>query len=144
MILNTHFQGKVTEVQVALFFLQRGYQVSQPIVPDSRYDFILDVKGKLIRIQVKTCKPAEDKAYIDFATSSSHTNSKGTINRTYTENEIDYFATFYENECYLIKVQDCGNRNQRLRIIRPKSGNQRGSKMLQDYSFDKFLASLDD
>ena len=100
-MLNTHFQGKITEIQVAKAFLELGYQVSQPLVPDSRYDFIVDIKGKLLKIQVKTSHLAEDKSYFEFATSTSHTNTKGTINHSYTPDEIDYFATFYENECYI-------------------------------------------
>ena len=51
-MLNTHFQGKTTEMQVALAFLQKGYQVSQPLVSDSRYDFIIDINGKLLKIMI--------------------------------------------------------------------------------------------
>ena len=75
-MLNTHFQGKTTEMQVALAFIQRGYQVSQPLVSDSRYDFIIDINNKLIRLQVKTCRVFEEDGYIDFATSTSHTNTQ--------------------------------------------------------------------
>lgn len=143
-MLNTHFQGKITEMQVALAFINRGYQVSQPLIADSRYDFIVDVNNHLIRLQVKTCRVFENDGYIDFATSSSHTNSHGTINHSYTEQEIDYFATFYNNQCYIISVNECGSRAQRLRITPPKNGNQRTSKMLTDYTIDKFLETLND
>ncbi len=143
-MLNTHFQGKTTELQVALAFLQKGYQVSQPLVSDSRYDFIVDIKGQLIRLQVKSCRVFEEEGYIDFATSTSHTNTQGTINHSYTSEEIDYFATFYNGNCYIIAVNDCGSRNQRLRITPPKNGNQRGSKMLKDYTLEKFLETLID
>lgn len=143
-IINTHFQGKITEYQVALAFLQKGYQVSQPLVSDSRYDFIVDVNNKLYRIQVKTSTEREGGTYFDFATSTSHTNTKGTVNKSYTENEIDYFATMYNNQCYIIAVNDCGCRSQRLRIIPPKNGNQRGSKMAKDYTLEKFLETLND
>ena len=53
-MLNTHFKGKITELEVAESFLALGYQVSQPLVSDSRYDFIVDIKGQLLKIQVKT------------------------------------------------------------------------------------------
>lgn len=143
-MLNTHFQGKITELQVATAFTERGYQVSLPLVPDSRYDMIVDIHGKLIRLQVKTCKAKEDNAYIEFATSTSHTNTQGTINHSYTDKEIDYFATFYENQCYIIAVNECGARAQRLRIKPPLNGNQRGTKMISNYTIDKFLETLND
>lgn len=143
-MLNTHFQGKITEMQVALAFIHKGYQVSQPLISDSRYDFIVDINSQLLRIQVKTCRVFEEQGYIDFATSSSHTNTQGTINHSYSDKEIDYFATFYNNQCYVISVNECGARNQKLRITPPKNGNQRGSKMLENYTIEKFLETLTD
>ena len=144
MDLNTHFQGKITEMKVATAFLEKGYQVNQPLVSCSRYDFIVDINGKLIRLQVKSSQSKENNSYIEFATSSSHTNTSTTINHSYNNQEIDYFATYYENQCYVISVDECGNRMQRLRIIPPKNGNQRGSKFLKDYTLDKFLETLND
>ena len=47
-MLSTHYVGKITELAVAQAFLQRGYQVNQPLVADSRYDFIVDVKGNVV------------------------------------------------------------------------------------------------
>lgn len=143
MDLNTHFQGKITEMKVATAFLEKGYQVSQPLVSSSRYDFIVDINGKLIRLQVKSSQN-KDNSYIEFATSSSHTNTNTTINHSYTNQEIDYFATYYENQCYVISVDECGSRAQRLRISPPKNGNQRGSKFLKDYTLEKFLETLND
>ena len=142
IILSTHVQGKITEMQVATAFLQLGYQVSQPLVSDSRYDFIVDINNKLYRIQVKKSTERENGKYFDFATSTSHTNTQGTVNHSYSNQEIDYFATIYKNQCYIIAVDDCGCRQQRLRIEPPKNGNQRGSKMAQDYTLEKFLKKL--
>lgn len=141
---NTHFQGKTTELLVATAFIQRGYQVSQPLVSDSRYDFIVDINNKLIRLQVKSSQEKDNGAYIEFATSSSHTNTNRTINHSYTKEEIDYFATIYNGECYVISVNECGSRNQRLRLIPPKNGNQHGSKFLVNYIIDKFIETLID
>lgn len=132
-MLNTHFQGKITEIQVAKAFLELGYQVSQPLVSDSRYDFIVDINGKLLKIQVKTSHLSEDKSYFEFATSTSHTNTKGTVNHSYTSDEIDYFATIYENECYIISVSESGSRAQRLRLKPPKNGQTTGIKYAKDY-----------
>lgn len=132
-MFSTHFQGRITELQVANSFLELGYQVCQPLVSDSRYDFIVDINGKLLKIQVKTSSLAEDGSYFEFATSTSHTNSKGTVNHSYTEEEIDYFATMYNNECYLIRVNECGGRAQRLRLKPTKNNQVVGIKFAKDY-----------
>lgn len=140
--LNTHFIGKTTELLVATEFLKRGYQVSQPLVSDSRYDFIIDIKGKLLRFQVKTSHAEDDNSYIIFATSSSHTNTERTINKSYSANEIDYFVTYYEGQCYVISVNEAANRYQRLRFKPPKNGNQKNIKFAENYTLDKFLETL--
>lgn len=141
-MLNTHFLGKITELQVAEAFLQKGYQVCQPLVSDSRYDFIVDINNRLVRLQVKTAHAEDDGAYIVFATSSSHTNTERTINRGYTANEIDYFATFYNGQCYIMSVTEAAQRSQRLRFLPPKNGNQHQVKFAKNYTLDKFLATL--
>lgn len=140
--MNTHFQGRLTELQVAEAFLSRGYQVSQPLVSDSRYDFIVDINHKLLRIQVKTSQVSDDGGYILFATSSSHTNTQRTINLNYSADEIDYFATVYNGECYLISVNEAARRSQRLRLLPPKNGNQKNIKFANNYTIEKFLATL--
>lgn len=131
--MNTHFQGKITELKVANAFLELGFQVCQPLVSDSRYDFVVDIKGKLLKIQVKTSHLAEDNSYFEFATSTSHTNTKGTVNRSYTTEEIDYFATIYNNECYIIPVSECGCRCQRLRLKPTKNKQTAGIKFAKDF-----------
>lgn len=142
MTRNTHFTGKMTELQVATEFLSRGYQVSQPLVPDSRYDFIVDINGHLLRFQVKTSHAEDDGAYIIFATSSSHTNTERTINKSYSADEIDYFITYYGGQCYVMSVNEVAKRSQRLRILPPKNGNQHGIKFAENYTLDKFLKKL--
>ena len=78
-MLNTHFQGEITELQVAEAFLTLGYQVCKPLVSDSRYDFIVDINHKLYRIQVKTSSLSPDGDYIEFKTQSYHTNTQKTV-----------------------------------------------------------------
>lgn len=136
--LTTQLVGKVTELQVALAFIQHGYVVSQPLI-DTRYDFIIDKDHKLYRIQVKTCHTSVDESCITFNTSNSHTNTKGTSNRNY-KGEADYFATIYNGGCYLVPVDECGNRGKTLRIKEPKNGNVCGISFLKDYTIEKILS----
>lgn len=132
-MLNTHFKGKITELLVAERFLSMGYQVSQPLVADSRYDFIVDINSKLYRIQVKTSQIGGDNEYIEFAASSSHTNTQGTIHKSYSQDEIDYFATIYDGNCYLMPVDKCGARKQRLRLKPTKNNQIVGINFAKDY-----------
>lgn len=140
--LSSHFIGEITEQQVALEFLKLGYMVSKPLVQSSKYDFIVDINHKLYKIQVKTGTPKENNSYIEFATSTSHTNSQGTRNLTYSKDDVDFFATMYENQCYLVPKNDCGNRNQRLRLIPTKNGQTKGITFAKDYYLEDIIAKL--
>lgn len=138
-MISSHYIGKITELAVAESFLKFGYQVSQPLVADSRYDFIVDIKDKLIKIQVKTSTVKEDGAYFEFATSTSHTNTVGTINKSYTKDEIDYFATMYDNQCYIVPIEECGCRGQRLRLKPTKNNQTKGIMFAENYKLERIF-----
>lgn len=139
--LNSHFIGEITEQQVALEFLKLGYLVSKPLVQSSRYDFIVDINHKLYKIQVKTGTLKED-AYIEFATSTSHTNTQGTLNLTYSSDDVDFFATMYENQCYLVPYELCGKRSQRLRTIPTRNGQTKGITFAKDFHLKDVIERL--
>lgn len=119
-----------------------GYLVSKPLVQSSKYDFILDVNHKLYKIQVKTSSPDKENTYISFTTSISHTNTKRTINLSYSEEDVDFFATIYNNECYLVPYSICGKRAQRLRLAPTKNGQTKGILFAKDFRLEKILQNL--
>lgn len=139
--LNSHFKGEITEQQVAIEFLKLGYLVSKPLVQSSRYDFIVDINHKLYKIQVKTGTLKED-AFIEFATSTSHTNTKGTLNLSYSSDDVDFFATMYNGECYLVPFEVCSKRLQRLRIIPTKNNQTKGITFAKDYHLKDVVERL--
>lgn len=141
ILLSSHFIGEITEQQVALEFLKQGILLSKPLVQSSRYDFIADINNKLYKIQVKTGN-FKDNAYLEFATSTSHTNTKGTLNISYTSNDVDFFATIYENQCYLIPFNLCGKRAQRIRFIPTKNGQIKGVLFAKDFKLEDIIKTL--
>lgn len=126
---DTNLKGTITEIKCKLYFLELGYTVSTPENPD-RYDFILDKNGELLKIQVKTSHFKDDK--ISFETCSSHITRTGASRRTYN-GEIDYFCTWFENECYLIPIEECGSREKFLRLAPTKNGQIKNICFAKDY-----------
>lgn len=47
-------KGILTELQCQQDFIREGVLVSQPITQDSKYDYIVDILGKLYKIQCKS------------------------------------------------------------------------------------------
>lgn len=109
------------------------------MVQSSRYDFIADINNNLYKIQVKTSTISEDNSYISFATSTSHTNSQGTKNISYNSKDVDFFATYYDNKCYLIPFNLCAKRTQRLRFLPTKNGQTKNILFAKEFELDNML-----
>ena len=132
MELSSKQKGNLTELQCITAFCELGYQVSIPYGENSRYDFIADINGKLIRVQVKTSSIKDEGKSFEFSCRSTRVNTQGSLSRTYTAEEIDYFCTYFNNKCYLIPVSEC-SRSKKLRLEPPASNQKVGINMAIDY-----------
>lgn len=135
--------GNLTELQCISSFYELGYRVSLPYGENSRYDFIADVDGRLLRVQVKTCSAKEDGSVIAFRCESTRTNSTKCLHKRYTKDEIDYFSTYYNGKCYLIPVEEC-SREKKLRFSKPKNNQGKGVNYAKDYELLSQLHKLKD
>ena len=102
--MNSNQKGKITEIEVLSYITKLGYSVSIPFGDKDRYDQIWDINGKLLKIQIKTShfKNKNQNAF----TFKCKTTSNGKDYK-YTKNDIDYFATIWDNKCYLIPIEEC-------------------------------------
>lgn len=135
--MDTNIKGVITELKCKTYFLELGYTVATPENP-ARYDFILDIGNKLLKIQVKSCRSDGEK--ITFSTCSNH-YVKGQFTRTnYQNDNIDYFCTWYNNECYLIPISECGKSEKKLRLIPTKNGQIKNICFAKDYIAKEVLS----
>ena len=106
--MNTNILGKTTEIEVMLYLTQKGYSVSVPFGDKDKYDQIWDINGNLYRIQVKTCHLCTKNSgkAIEFKTTGT---SNGRVT-SYTKNDIDYFATFWEGRVYVVPVEETSSK----------------------------------
>ena len=144
-MLETKKKGNLTELQCITAFTEMGALVSIPFGEDSRYDFIADINGRLIKIQCKSSSEVIDNgkvvAILFKTVRSSGSNSKICTHTKYTKEEIDYFATFYKNQCYVVPVEQCSN-EKRLRFIPPKNGQIKGINWAKDYELKEVYNKL--
>ena len=140
--MNSKQLGNITEVQVMLGFLQLGYNVLTPYGDCERYDFVADVNGKFVKIQVKSSKVSDDGTKFSFSTASTHYSDGKCVHHSYSKEDIDYFATVYNNQIYLIPVEECSSRLQSLRLISTKNGQTRGVKWAKDYRLEEVIKEL--
>lgn len=135
--MDTIQKGVMTEIQCELDFIRLGYIVSKPIYP-CRYDYLVDIGTKIIKIQCKTSHEIDNGAIMFCCRSSRGVKQGKTEHRNYTSDEIDYFYTSWEGKGYLVPVSECSS-SKTLRFIQPKTGNHTKVSMATEYEIVKTL-----
>ena len=139
MELTTKQKGNITEMECILAFMKAGYKVSIPYGEDCKYDLVVDINNKLYRIQCKT-SPAltHPEDGFKFKTKSVGITTHGAKENHYETNEIDYFATVYEGNCYLVPVGESNN-EKTLRFRYPANGQKKGISLAEDYRMENMI-----
>ena len=139
--MNTIQKGVVTELQCQLDFTKLGYVVSQPITP-CRYDSLVDLGNKIIKVQCKSCHSIDDNnTAVQFECRSTRNVKQGDYSnhRKYLETEIDYFYTTYNGQGYLIPVQECST----SKILRfASTSNNKNISWATNYEIQKVLMEV--
>ena len=136
--MNSKQKGNITELECMLAFIKQGYNVLTPYGDCERYDFVVDVNGKFIRVQSKTSSSDDNGASFKFSGRSCNRKDGKIIHHKYTNEEIDFFSTIFEGKCYLIPVEECGS-DKRLRILPTKNGQVRGLSWAKDYELEEVI-----
>ena len=137
LIMDSKKKGNLTEMQCMAAFIACNCNVSIPFGDNSKYDFIADVNGRLLKIQVKTASRRDDNS-IKFSCRSTHVNCAGVKNVKYSVNDIDYFATYWDGVCYLVPVSECSN-EKTLRFTSPANGQLKGVNLAEHYRLENQL-----
>lgn len=137
--------GNLTELQCITKLYELGFAVSIPFGNSEKYDAIIEKDNKLLKIQIKHANPhINDLGEIDYisikCTWQGH-NQNGYKIHKYEDSEIDYFATYFNNECYLIPQKECSN-SKILRIKNPKNNQIKAINFLKDYNAKEVLKNL--
>ena len=136
--------GNVVELQCISKFISMGFQCSIPYGNSAKYDFIAELpNGELLKIQCKSStwakRDIEPHSAFIFNCYTSTTNTKKTVRHNYTNKEVDYFATYFENQVYLIPFDECSS-TKTLRFTPPLNGNN--YTKASDYTIENVLGSL--
>ena len=140
MELTTKQKGNLTELQCLAAFMEHGCGISIPYGDNSKYDFIADIDGQLFKIQVKTSSLKDENA-IKFSCRTTHVNCNGVKNERYSEEDVDFFATYWEGKCYLVPIRECSV-EKTLRFVPPKNGHIKNISFAQDYILAKQLEKI--
>ena len=130
--MNVNQKGNLTELLVMAEAIKKGYIVSVPYGDCNRYDQIWDDGQKMFKVQVKTAR-WKDERHIGI-TFNCYSVANGKKCR-YSSDDIDYFATFWEDKCYLIPVSECSSEKTLWFELSPH--NYMNSTMAKDYELQE-------
>lgn len=137
---DREIKGISTELLCQTEFIKRGYNVSVPISSYCVYDFVADIENDLYKIQVKYSNKI--KTGIQINTTSTHLSAKGSVKKKYTQKDIDYICTIYQNNCYLIPASEIEKRTSITLSLDDKWKNGHHVMVAKDYLIDKQIALL--
>lgn len=138
----TKSKGNITELACLMGFMSMGFDCSIPYGDCSKYDFIVDLGDELIKIQCKSSvNPLKKDGTRDldafcFSTVTQTTNTKETVRKRYTEEQIDYFATYFGGKVYVVPVQECST-HKTLRFKAPS--NNTSFNKAEDYLLENMF-----
>lgn len=137
----TQVKGNLVELQCIMKFISMGFECSTPYGNQAKYDILVDTGKEILRIQCKKSHWVDDKKSIMFSTVSQTVNTKSITKHRYTSEDIDYFATCWEDKVYLIPVEECST-SKSLRIVPRTEKTPSSVNMAEDYLVENFLGHL--
>lgn len=119
-----------------------GCDISIPFGNSQKYDLIMDWNNCLYKVQVKHSSSHDNGAYFSFMTRWQSHNTSGYKKNSYTKEDIDFFATFFNGNVYLVPIEQCSGAEKNLRIVPPKNGQIKGINFAKDYLAEEVLKKL--
>ena len=133
--------GDLVEAKFLALCISKGITISKPFGDNARYDFIIDVDGRLFRIQCKHGRVRNNKLVANTCSHSPYTS----LNRRSYVGEADYLAIYSEelDRFYLIKIdENTPIGNVSLRLEPTKNGQVKGITFAIDLEFDRVINKI--
>ena len=105
MLNENLIKGQIIELKVQEELLRYGFDISIPSYNASKYDLIADTGKELLKIQVKKSISTSNSSFT-FGCTTQNVKSSTKAKHKYTNDEIDYFATVWEDKVYLIPIDE--------------------------------------
>lgn len=105
MLNENLIKGQIIELKVQEELLRYGFDISIPNYNASKYDLIADTGAELLKIQVKKSISGSNTSFT-FPCTTQNVRSSTKAKHKYTTDEIDYFATVWNDKVYLVPVDE--------------------------------------
>ena len=96
--MDTKLKGDIAEQAVVLFALRQGWGVLTPIGDRLPYDLVLDVSGRLLKIQVKSAWLDEKTQNYVVDNRRTKTNRRVMKREAYSQDDFDFAIAYIEEK----------------------------------------------
>jgi hypothetical protein len=133
-MLTTDQKGAIAETAIVHTAIKAGFGVWRPVAEGERYDLILRVGARLLRVQCKWAPRHGDVVVVRCY--SSRRARAGLVRCKYERDEIDAIAAYCEeiDRCYYLPVELCAGRLQfHLRLAPARNNQKSGINWAHDF-----------
>jgi prevent-host-death family protein len=143
---NRNHKGNAAELAIAAEAARLGLSVLMPMTEHERYDLVLGIGGRRLRVQCKWAASDGDTIQVRL-TSSYHSPTRGYVTRTYGVDEIDAVAVYCgtTGKSYLVPVEVVAGLGLLTLRLSPPRNNQRAAlNFAARYEFPGAVAQLEE
>ena len=131
---DPNHKGNVAELAIAKEAARLGFSVLAPLTEHEPYDLVLDIGGRLLRVQCKWANRRGDVIPVNLT--RSRRGPDGFICRTYSSTEIDAIGVYCGviDSCFLIPIDEAEGRSAfQLRLNPARNGQRAALHFADDY-----------
>jgi hypothetical protein len=133
-VLDSNHKGNVAELAIATEAARLGLSVLKPLTEHERYDLVLGIGGRLLRVQCKWARKSGDVVAISLA--RNRRGPDGHIRRNYSAAEVDAIGAYCDELdcCYLIPIERVAGRwAMQLRLCPARNGQRAALHFADQY-----------
>lgn len=131
---NPNHKGNVAELAIAKEAASLGLSVFAPLTEHERYDLIIGIEGRLLRVQCKWANRKDDVIAVHLA--SSRRGPSGYIRRSYSATEVDAIGIYCGDldRCFLVPIDlVAGQWAMQLRLAPARNGQRAALHFADEY-----------
>jgi hypothetical protein len=136
-------KGAVAEAAVSAATIEMGLTVLRPLCDGRRYDLVIDLEPKLLRVQCKLARRADGVLVVMLRT--CRLTPQGYVSTSYGPSEVDAIAAYSPEtrSCFLIPIGEVTDRSAiHLRLAPTRNNQARGIKWARDHEFSSMIRRL--
>ena len=142
---SPNVKGNVAELALAKAAAELGLPVYGPLTEHSRYDLVIEIGGRLLRVQCKWARLIHEKSVIYVQVGGNRSTPQGYVRSVYTRQEVDIIGVYCNelDRCYLVPIEIAeGQHALHLRVDPARNGQRAGIREAAKFEFAGAVAQL--